>query len=39
LAKQCINLPANFDFTHINQLPKLSKVRKWRNISDHFTLF
>jgi len=27
------------DFTYVNQLPKISKVWKWRNICDCFTIF
>jgi len=34
-----VTYPQIFDFTHVNQLPKLSKVRKWRNVYDRFTLF
>jgi len=27
------------DFTYVNQLLKMSKVRKWRNIYERFTLY
>jgi len=34
-----VTYPQISDFTHVNRLPKMIKVRKWRNIYDHFTLF
>jgi len=34
-----ITYPQISNFTHINQLLKMSKVWKWKNIYDHFTLF
>ena len=34
-----VTYPQISDFTHVNQLPKMSEVRKRKNIYDRFTLF